>query len=305
MSDRKKSTCNNEVKYMKRMNGDNMVKNLKEYGINIIFSIFVTFLVIIGPEIYHKHSIDNIINYQLKYIGIFVGIFIIFCLIFEMIKRLFLKLENRNHNSQRSTYLFSKRILVLMIVMLILVYGLCYISFFPGIFSYDMPTQDKMAKGILPLSNHHPVLHTLIWKFFLSIKNVIHIKHIEIIGYSIFQLMVVISTYLILIRWQIRNNYSKKFIIMTYLYFLLNPLLHVFSFNPTKDVLFACFLLLFLMSIIDVLKCKNKWNYFKVVTFSLLLCLFRNNVIYAVMVLERQKNMFSIIKCYFIIFCNN
>ncbi len=278
-------------------------KIIKEYRYNIIFSIISSLLLILGKVIYNNHSIDSIVNHKIIYFFIFIIFFMIFSFIYELIKLLYFKYLNTHPKTQKNT--ITNKTIIIMAILLIIVYGICYISFYPGIFSYDMPKQDPMAKGEIPLTNHHPVLHTLIWKFFLTIKNITNIPYIEIVGYSLFQLTIVIITYIVLIKWLCKNNYSNRFVYITFLYYLLNPILHVFSFNPTKDVLFACMLQLFLISIIDLLT-KNKTNYIGVFVFSFLLCMFRNNGIYGLIALiipilalsNEKKSFFKISKAY-------
>ena len=281
--------------------------NFKFDIISFIFSFFLSSIILIGKEIYYYHNIINIMESPIKYLIIFIGTIILFYYLLLFINKY---ISNININQKKNK--FSKKTIIFMVCILICVYSICYLSFFPGIFSYDMPTQDCMAKGLCELTNHHPVLHTYIWKVFLKLKYITNIDYLDIVGYSVFQIFIVIFTYITLILWQIKNKWNNKYILFTYIYFLINPILHVFSFNPIKDVLFACFLLLFLISFYDLLKIKNIKNILKVFTFCLLTCLFRNNAIYVIIVISifliifiRKKYLIFTIFCsiitYFII----
>ncbi|MBO5530373.1 MAG: hypothetical protein J5970_03150 [Bacilli bacterium] len=213
---------------------------------------------------------------------IIIGLFIIYYYFFEIINNIYNK-EKKNKEESLKKYNISKKKIIIMIILMLTVYGLCYFSFFPGLFNYDMLLQNCMAKGICNLSNHHPVLHTLIWKMCLFIETKLSIKNISIISYSILQMLIVIIIYIKFILWEIKNKWDLKYIYITYIFFLINPILHVFSFSPTKDVFFSCFLLLFLMCLFDSFHDKKN-SFIKLIILSLFCSLFRNNFVYVLFV---------------------
>ncbi len=63
-----------------------------------------------------------------------------------------------------------------------------FISYYPAVFTYDMNKQTKEAFSMLPLSNFHPVLHTLFLKMCYSIGDILGDKVIGLSIYSIFQI---------------------------------------------------------------------------------------------------------------------
>ena len=142
-------------------------------------------------------------------------------------------------------------------------------------FDYDITTQISM-----PLSNFHPIVHTAIWWIFSYVEKYTNIKDIGVVLYTLFQLAVVIGTYCYFINWEIKNKFNKKYIIGTFLYYALNPILLVFSLCTTKDVIFGMFILLFLTSTYDIYHDNNKTNKIKYILFGIGCCLFRNNMIY-------------------------
>ncbi|MBQ8131382.1 MAG: hypothetical protein IJ193_02705 [Bacilli bacterium] len=243
--------------------------------ITLITSVLLSILVIVSKEIYLYHGFLRVLSQWYLFIIRFISISYLFDI---SLQYLYLLLNRFEFYEKDNT--FKKKQIIISIVIMILLYGVCYIAFFPGFYSYDISWQDKMARGLMPFNSHHPIIHTLIWKAFLFIENRTGVKYACIIGYSLFQMAFVIETYYYLLRWEYKNKVSKIFILFTYFYFLLVPVFHTLSFAPTKDIFFACFLLLFLISSIDLWNEKTKRNIAKFILFGILTCLFRNNFIY-------------------------
>lgn len=253
-------------------------KKLVPLNLDIIYSIICTIIFVIGKEIYLFHNISNIWNYMLSYIGNILGVFIIFIIFFNFLRNI---IKNYNFKSDND-YVISKKKLFIMIILFIIVYGICYLSYFPGLWSYDISVQHKMAIGEFYLANNNPVIHTMLWKFFVIVGQKLGNDVYSVILYTIFQIIIVIATYIYFVTWTNKNKWNKKIVILIYLYLLFNPLFQVFSLEITKDVLFSCFLLLFCLGIIDLFNTNRNIEMFKIIIFGVLICLLRNNMIYVI-----------------------
>lgn len=246
-----------------------------------VYSIISSFIYLIGQEIYFNHSFDCIIENPIKYLFLLLGVYSVFLIIFSII---FILYDKYLKNIKTKKVLFSKNTIVISIMVMVLVYLYCYFCYFPGIASYDYPTQMDMIYGKVAVSNFHPIIHTAIISTCTFFEYLTNINNLGIVLYSLIQITLVIFTYLYFISWIKKNNWSKGYIVFVYLYFLLNPIFSLFSIIVTKDVYFSCFLLLFSISFIDYFKEKNWSNYFSLSISGILICLFRNNMIYPMLI---------------------
>lgn len=159
----------------------------------------------------------------------------------------------------------------------------CYLAYYPGIFEYDMYIQTYQAGGVIPITLHHPFLHTLYWKLCLQAGESMGIEPITL--YSVTQ-MLLFSAILARIIWHfMKKNVRDWLIIVMICFFALNPVIAIFSMIPTKDVLFSAFLLTAVFEIYRFVSepmeyCRKITNYIWLALSVLLSCLFRNNAMY-------------------------
>lgn len=184
-------------------------------------------------------------------------------------------------------FLKKKKGFFILSLILLVVYGICYISYFPGTFAYDAPPQTYQAYGYDPLNTHHPVLHTLFWAVSLRVGARLSggSEAGGLVVYSVCQLLVVLAVTMLTVYvvWRMTDNIYA--VLAAYLYYLLTPMLHVMSIALTKDVLFSCFLILFGVSLLAAEEKQDGKTLAAVGIFALLSCLFRNNMIYVVILM--------------------
>lgn len=162
----------------------------------------------------------------------------------------------------------------------------CYLSYYPGIYSYDMDDLTNQALGITPFTRFHPPLHTLFWKACLFLQSILPIE--PIIVYSICQMFLFAAVFARVIHFLIKKRFHNGIILGNILFFALNPTIAIFSFIPTKD---ACFAAAFLLLTIELCELVTHPLTYKIparcslrlVLSILLCCLFRNNAIYALL----------------------
>lgn len=176
-----------------------------------------------------------------------------------------------------------RHVYLCMWLLLTAVYFLCFLAYYPGTFAYDMPAQTWQAYGYAEYNTYQPVLHTLLWAFFIRLGERMGKEALALVFYSVFQLICVtaLSTVVVLeVKRITANGYAA---ILAFLYYLLVPSLHLMSFSTTKDIFFSCFITLFMLSLYEGMRAGNKRNCLGIVGFGLLSCLFRNNMIYVVL----------------------
>ena len=232
---------------------------------DFIFSIIGTIIFYIGNLVFNSQKF-NILHFFMYYLLIFLELLII--------KRIYLVLRKHNIISKKTC---TKKQILIMVISIILIYLICYIGYFPGTFSYDIHDVNNMATSKLVWSNVNPVIYTLLWSICYKLELLLNISNFRIIIYTTIQLSLIIFTYYYLFKWLINNNYNKQIIIITYLYILINPILHLMSITTSKDVIVAYLFLLFIIIFINLNSNYTKKN--GVLFFILgLLCLsFTNN----------------------------
>lgn len=190
----------------------------------------------------------------------------------------------------------------------VLIIIICYIPYFlaqyPCAMTYDAIRQVKMAEGILPLTNHHPIFHTLLIKFSLWLGNG------SPVVYSVIQIVIMSLIFAFCIWYIYKKTHSSKPASVALIWFALNPLHATYSVNMHKDIIFSGLMLLLSIAVTELaisngkaVKSK-KWLIF--FTFSCLgVCFMRNNgpiVVFAVLMtcLIIYKKYY---KCILSIFC--
>lgn len=199
-----------------------------------------------------------------------------------------LRLECRDIKKQKQK--LSVRSLGFFQIYLIMLfpYLICFLAYFPGCMSYDSWYITLQALGIIGFDNHHPFLHTLIWSIFARMDEWLGVDQIGIILYTALQLIVMTAIYTY-VSIMLGRRVEGRGKMIAFLYYALNPVFHIFTIVLTKDVYFSGCFLLFNITLIDYLEKElngkeDKACQRKIMVLTLLCCLFRNNMIYVIIV---------------------
>ena len=158
------------------------------------------------------------------------------------------------------------------------------LSYFPGIFSYDFPTQIRQVfSGAM--STHHPILHTLLCYGFLQIGRQGNDCTVGALCYCLFQMLCLSGAFAYTLAFLTKRKVPFFWLVICFLFFFLLPIHALFAINATKDVLFAAvFLPAFLFTVdlalepIRFFHSPLLWlRYILAVT---VMCLLRNTAIY-------------------------
>lgn len=164
------------------------------------------------------------------------------------------------------------------------VYLPVFLAVYPGIYSYDASAQILQFYGKLPLTTHHPLIHTVYLGLCMKIAGrLFHTYQAGMALYALSQSFFMSAVFsLCLCRMKTRRapGWLRA---VSWMFWILNPYLTVFSFVTTKDVIFGAFFLL----AFDTACClveepehfwQGEWLLFFVSV--LFMCLFRNQGIY-------------------------
>ena len=173
---------------------------------------------------------------------------------------------------------------------IIVIWGIAYLAMFPGIYDYDSIDQTLQFLVTGNVSGHHPVLHSLLLSGFMKIGYVVF--HSYEIGLGIFTLLqVLFLAYAAMkVAWFLLQKGYNRLFWFTMCFYLCFPLHYIMSVWDTKDSIFAGFFVLVSLSLIEMADrtsgfWDNRWNLVKFVLYVVLMCMFRNNGLYALILL--------------------
>lgn len=255
--------------------------NVRIYS--LIFSFLFSCIYICFNPIYIANGNDSLrssLYYFLSHFPYIYGLTVVLSAILSIL--IFLISSVEDSLSAKTQAFFTKPLLTTAIIFLCWVP--CYLSYYPGIMSYDMFAQTPQALGLEPISKYHPPLHTLFWKMFLEIEK--HTGLNALVFYSITQMLILAACLGYTLRLLALKKMHPVFLSLSLIYFCLNPVIAIFSFIPAKDVLFAATLILFITELLYIITSDgiNIPSSVRFIIVGSLCCLLRNNMIYAFVV---------------------
>ncbi len=169
-----------------------------------------------------------------------------------------------------------------------LCYFPAYLALFPGTFGYDGPIQAAMFFGDEPLTSHHPLAHTyLLGSLLQAGQTLFGSFQAGLAIYSALQGLIVTASLAYSIFYCVKRGVPVPLLLVGGLYAALNPFLQILTFSTTKDVPFGAFLLCLSVSLLECLEedvprlsCRVRLG-----VFGVLVCLFRNQGIYILLIL--------------------
>ncbi len=262
-----------------------------------VFIVIMSFIIVLGYSytltssgILFFGSIKNIFISILKVIGFY---FFFKVLIYNF--DVFMKKEYKKEF--KIVKYFSKHPFLYSFLFLSICYSIYLICYYPAILNYDNANQIKEVMGLhtryldainpisgSTLTNFNPIIHTLLlgglFKLGYNLGNV----NLGLFFYTIIQLIIVISIYSYILKYSIKKGINPLYAFISLMILGIIPLFGFYSITAVKDILYTCFLLLFILSIYDLCTKDDHTykDYLLLLLSCLLVCLFRNNGIYIV-----------------------
>lgn len=159
-----------------------------------------------------------------------------------------------------------------------------YLYQYPGIMTPDSINQFEQILGIIPYSNHHPWVHTLVFGLFYHIGYALTKDMVTAVSfYTFFQMCLLAGSVAYFIS-TLRAHRIRPFVLLLITaFYALIPYNAVFSVTVWKDIPFAAAVLFFSCSILR-LSVQNQicfQNLFVFFISGVMICLFRSNGWYA------------------------
>lgn len=164
---------------------------------------------------------------------------------------------------------------------------------FPGIMSPDSINQLEQVMGIVPYSNHHPWVHTMILGLFYSIGRLFTTDpSVAVSFFTGFQLCFMAFCAAYLVDTLAKFRLPRWILLLTCAFYSLLPYHGVLAVTLWKDVLFSGMVLLFTLSLLRLLpglslSMKKGAFFFTCIVYAIsgiLFCLLRSNGWYAFLI---------------------
>ena len=277
----------------------------------VILALLFSFFMIFGYSYYKINSWDMIFEntFQLfKATIVFIGYYILFrAIINYLFDILFPKISTsklKETTNKVYNFIFIKHSFIMPLVIILICWLPYLIAYYPGILGADQSNQVKQFLGYdipewsasnstklidenVKITNHHPVLHTigigLCAKLGLAIGNV----NFGIFIFTLIQYILLGIALANIINFMKKLKVPYWIKVLSLLLFALSPTIAVCSVQVNKDVIFASLIILYVIRLYELIKSSNNKKLtikscIGIIILSLLVCLFRNNGIYAI-----------------------
>lgn len=266
----------------------------------LLFSIVFSSALMIGKAIYYTSlSIETNSWSIVVFLSDIILCFVYIKILFYQIN----KIKVSNFDSVICNWMFSS---ITKTTLLIMLFWLpIYLAYYPGAFCYDAWCQLNWE-----LSKFHPVLHTFFMEICIYLGAIIS-DNVGIVVYALAQMTLCALAFSYIVNYFYKKGY-KILSVISFLFYAINPVIVLFSFLTTKDILCGASFLVFILYLHMYIKEKENRIIIPIILFGVICCLLRNNMIHAVLVssiiyslLYKREKIFrlfiAIICCFFIV----
>ncbi len=265
-------------------------KNIIVMLLSILLSIFL----IIGNSFKKKGSFEFITNHLIIHTVTFLILIFIF---YKVISFLFKKLDNikwkESQEFNKIIKIFNKHPFLFCFIIILICWFPYIISFYPAILSPDpsyqimqffhidnkYSTYSILLDPSVIITNHHPVIHTLLLGSMVKIGTLLGSVNIGLFLYSIIQILILSSTLSYTIVFLKNIKIPKKYLLLCLIIYALTPVFPFYSMSAVKDVIFGSLIILYIISIYQFMNKKEITfkDMLKELLLMILIILFRNN----------------------------
>ena len=272
----------------------NKVSRYKPFS---VLSLIFTLLLIFGYS-FEKCDSSLLVLGDIQYIALSIaklfGYFIFINFILNFAYDWFDKLELKEPTIKRFKKFFNyfeAHPFKASFILLLIVYSIYYIAFYPGIFGYDpsyqiqeymhIPTFYTPAAKITTnslITQFNPVIHTLLIGFLFSIGHSIGYDNLGLAIYTFIQMLSFIAVLSYTLKVMYEEKVNKKLIYICLFIYTFVPLFAFYSLSAFKDTYFAIFFILLIVQLFKVIKYKmTKKDIFILILVATGVCAFRHD----------------------------
>ena len=261
--------------------------------VEIVISSLISIIIVIGLSFQLHQDLTFILNKFYIGIPIFIGSFTI---LYFLIKYLFKKLgkfkiKETPKPKHKLIKLFDEHPFIFSIICMIIGWSIYIIAFYPALLAPDPSKQILQFFGIdnyyshisilldenVIITNHHPVLHTLLIGSCVKIGTLIGNVNLGLFLYTIIQTSILICTLSYTICFLKSIGLNRKYLLIALIIYTFVPVFPMYAIVPVKDVIFGSLIILYIIEIYKYINLNKKLNIIKTLTLLILIILFRNN----------------------------
>ena len=214
---------------------------------DFVFSLLLSFAIACGSRIHFKdiysgYTENTIAPISLSCILLFFAFFVLSYLFLGIVRQHFDRIEGF-FSSNKGKIFCSKWSIILVALCLLICWMPGILSLYPGVVLPDSLASISIGLGDKPMSNHHPVLFTLLVKLFIGFQS-ISINN-RIFLFSLFQSVCLACTISYLLFWMANRGAGFAPLSISFCYFAFSPVFPIYAMNLQKDVLYSASLLVF------------------------------------------------------------
>ena len=233
-----------------------MKKLLKKDFIIILFSILLSIVINFQIIILNNHKSFGFIRNSNLFILILLIILFSFIIYFilKFLLKYITKLKFKTYNYTKKDL---KKIFIFSFLLMILVWLICFITYYPGGGNYDTYYQ---LQSPIYASSQHPIGYSFLLNIFIIIigHNILHSSIVGWALFSIFQMLIMASSISLAICFLAKRKIPKIFIIILSLFYAFIPIYASYAIFGIKDVMFAIIILYLVLLLIKLSESKGE-----------------------------------------------
>ena len=224
-----------------------------------------------------------------------------------LVKKIYKKIRDSNKKEKNFKKLkinnfFNKHPFIFSMILILISWAVYMIAFYPTIMTIDGYNQLKaffniknyysdtvilLSENVL-LTNHHPVLHTLLMAGLLKLGRLLKNDNLGLFFYSIVQIVILSSALSYTIKYLKENKVRNRFLYILLLIYMLVTIYGFYAMTATKDTIYTALIIFFIIEIHKfITKNKDKklktMQIIRLIILMIFICLMRNNGIYVVL----------------------
>ena len=250
------------------------------YGI----SVFLALTEMMGLWLWRKENTDLALNGAMAVIVLFFCVWILAALL----EPFFYWLSGWNFLEKGMRVSLSK-IFFFSWMVFTAAYVPCLLAFYPGLYTYDMSWQWQQFLGY-GYTTHHPLIHTFFASWLIELGNQIFGDYQKgLFLHSVVQMLIMTGSMAFAMTFLVKWKVPKNIWIGIGCFFAFFPFFPVLGISTTKDTVFGCLFLMTFVCICDMEIQKQLYKGWKMAAFvilAILACLFRNNMVYGLALME-------------------
>ena len=261
---------------------------------DLVIAIFPAVILAVCQRIGAEFSVTKGIDFGnvALYLSIVAVALIFWILISYMLHFSNCVLEKLEHADTKLSRIFKgKAVFWLFFAVIVICWIPAYLAVYPGVYSYDAVPKVLQVFGGEGITAHFPVLHTLLLNGCIGLGKVLFDSYnVGVLIYSTVSGVFMAAGFSYVLNWMWGKHISKVIVILGLLFLALNPVVQIMVFTTTHDTIFAGFLLLLFKDLIDAVSSPTEFfgkksRIFWLVVDALLMCLFRNQGIYILVIM--------------------